>query len=408
MKCWDGRATIEAVNPSLPVYMAYFALLVPGAAVVATGRIYSHRADQRVVGYRVGVLGLGVAFVLVVPAADRPDGRRRDRHRHAAFQPVDAAQPPAGIERNVGANRVGWAPPTRIARYINQWWAVPTLTSNSITMTALLANIDFEMVPFFVKAVIALTMLGGCALLALIAILAAVKHRPGIAAFAGGLLALGLVLPAGALLSYVSLRSHDVNEPRLIPCIVNHAGNRLGGHGRHQSSCEPVWPRIGILLIIGVAITVFTGLSRRSTTSGEGHARRSWWPVLLVPAMLRVCGAAVFHELCRASSGNLLTPACAPAAASHRWCTSSREEDKMSRKAARLEAKLHRQIAEMDIHELMDLFDAPRIVISAPRKITIPILSNLPKPISLPVKSVTILLAAAESSTRQLSRRDVS
>ena len=73
-------------------------------------------------------------------------------------------------------------------------------TSKSITMTALLANIDFEMVPFFVKAVIALTMMGGCALLALIAILAAVKQRPGIAAFAGGLLALGLVLPAGAFI----------------------------------------------------------------------------------------------------------------------------------------------------------------------------------------------------------------
>ena len=70
----------------------------------------------------------------------------------------------------------------------------------------------------------------------------------------------------------------------------------------------------------------------------------------------------------------------------------------MSRKAARLEAKLHRQIAEMNIHELMDLFDAPRIVISRHRKTTIPILSNLPQPISVPVKSITILLAAAESS----------
>ena len=52
----------------------------------------------------------------------------------------------------------------------------------------------------------------------------------------------------------------------------------------------------------------------------------------------------------------------------------------------------------MNIHQLMDLFDAPRIVISAPSKATIPILSNLPHPISVPVKSVTILLAAAESS----------
>ena len=60
--------------------------------------------------------------------------------------------------------------------------------------------------------------------------------------------------------------------------------------------------------------------------------------------------------------------------------------------------KLHRRIAEMNIHQLMDLFDAPRIVISAPSKATIPILSNLPHPISVPVKSVTILLAAAESS----------
>ena len=107
-----------------------FWLLVSAAAVVATSGIYSPRADQRVVGYRVGILGLGVALVLVVPATDRPDGRRRDRHRHAAFQPLDAAQPPAGIERNAGANRVGWALPTRIVVYVNQWWAMPTLLRN--------------------------------------------------------------------------------------------------------------------------------------------------------------------------------------------------------------------------------------------------------------------------------------
>jgi hypothetical protein len=74
-----------------------------------------------------------------------------------------------------------------------------------------------------------------------------------------------------------------------------------------------------------------------------------------------------------------------------------REEDETSRIAARREAELHQRIAKMDIHELMDLFDAPRIVITAPPKVTIPILSNLPKPLSIPVKSVTILLAAAEA-----------
>ena len=149
-------------------------------------------------------------------------------------------------------------------------------------MTALLANIDFEMVPFFVKAVIALTMLGGCARLSLIAILAAVKQRPGIAAFAGGLLALGLVLPAGALLSYVSLRSDAMSHAihNEMPTMRADWADMDGTHRLAR-----VWPRIGILLIIGVAITIFTGLSRRSTTSGEGHARRSWWPVLLVPAL---------------------------------------------------------------------------------------------------------------------------
>ena len=151
-------------------------------------------------------------------------------------------------------------------------------------MTALLANIDFEMVPFFVKAVIALTMLGGCALLALIAILAAVKQRPGIAAIAGGLLALGLVLPVGAFLSYVSLRS-DAMSHAYINEMPTMRADWADMDGTNRLAKIPIWPRIGILLIIGVAIAVITGLSRRNTTSGEGHARRGWWPVLIVPAL---------------------------------------------------------------------------------------------------------------------------
>ena len=140
-------------------------------------------------------------------------------------------------------------------------------------------------------------MLGGCALLALIAILAAVKQRPGIAAFAGGLLALGLVLPAGALLSYVSLRSDAISATTHSNAMATHAG-RTGRIWTAPIVLARVWPRIGILLIIGVAIAVFAGLSRRSTTSGERARSPQLVAGVARARAVRVCGAAVFHELC--------------------------------------------------------------------------------------------------------------
>jgi hypothetical protein len=149
--------------------------------------------------------------------------------------------------------------------------------------------------------------------------------------------------------------------------------------------------------MIGAAIVVFAGMWRRNRSSEEPHTRRSWWPVLLVPALL-VVAAPLFYMQFGVHRSMSYAPLHAPPQPPVPLVHYSRDEAVMPQKAAQLEAELHRQIAEMDIHELMDLFDAPRIVITMPRKITLPILSNLPKPISLPVKSVTILLAAAESA----------
>jgi hypothetical protein len=262
-------------------------------------------------------------------------------------------------------------------------------------MTVLLADIGFGIVPFIVKAAVVLTMLGGLALLAFIAILAAVKHRSGIAMFAGGLVVLGLLIPAGLALSYIGVRSSH-----MVDFSTHSTHGELPIHWTDWDDVNrqvPVWPRLGILLIIGIAIVVFTGLSRRSATNVERPSRRSWWPVLLVPALLVIAVPLFFLSFVAHDRVVIHSPPQLPPQPPVPFVHSSREEGEMSRKAARFEAELHRQIAEMDIRELMDLFDAPRIVITTPRKITFPILSNLPKPISLPVKSITILLAAAES-----------
>jgi hypothetical protein len=264
-------------------------------------------------------------------------------------------------------------------------------------MTALFADIDFGIAPFIVKAAVVMTMLGGFALLAFIAILAAVKRRSGIAVFAGGLLTLGLLLSAGLGLSWVSMRSDRAFD--LSPHSIK---SELPIHWTSWNPDElrqvPVWPRLGLLLLIGAAIVVFTGMLRRNPSSEERHTRRGWWPVLLVPALLVVAAPLFYLQFADHRSVSYATPG-TPPRPPRPLAHFSRDEDAISqKKAAQLEAKLQQQIAEMDIHELMDLFDAPRIVITTPRKITFPILSNLPKPISLPVKSITILLAAAESS----------
>src|SRR5262245_12771154 len=203
-------------------------------------------------------------------------------------------------------------------------------------MTALLADGN---VGIAIKAVVALMALGGFALLALIAILAAVKHRPGIA----GLLALGLLLPAGLVFSYVGLRSHQ--SFNLTPTHSMHSELPIDWtdlHAIHRS--VPVWPRIGILLIIGVVITVFTGLSRRGTTNGQHHGRRRWWPVLLVPALLVIAVPLFFMSFAPHRAVNY-SRAPAPPQPPAPMVHFSREEDEISQKAARLEATLHRQIA---------------------------------------------------------------
>jgi hypothetical protein len=261
-------------------------------------------------------------------------------------------------------------------------------------MIALPADISMELVPVAGKAILGFMMLGGCALLSFIAILAAIKNRPGIAAFTAAVLVFGLLMPAGFAITYLSRHSRpfDFGPPSMhveVPAMWVESGGPPRISGRLSG--------IGMLVIGGVAFAVVVGLFRRSASSPEQRrCGGRWWPVplLLALPLLFFLGFSTVRTHRSESIG--VHSGRHARAELNRF---EQKQDDLARQTAEIEARLHRQIAEMDIHELMDRFDAPRIIISAPPKGTISLLSNLPHPISMPVKSVTLLLSATKSSS---------
>jgi hypothetical protein len=267
-------------------------------------------------------------------------------------------------------------------------------------MIALPADISMELVPIAGKAILGLMMLGGCALLSFIAILAAIKNRPGIAAFTAAVLVFGLLMPAGFAITYLSRQSRqfDFDPPSMrveAPAMWVESGGPTHFSGRISG--------IGLLVIAGVVFAIIVGLFRRSPSSPEKRrCSGRWWPVpfLLALPLLFFLGFSSVRTHRSESIGIH-----SDRQAGRELNQFKRQQEELARQTAEIEARLHRQIADMDIHELMDRFDAPRIIISAPPKGTISLLSNLPYPISVPVKSVTLLLSATKSNSSDAKSR---
>jgi hypothetical protein len=211
-------------------------------------------------------------------------------------------------------------------------------------------------------------------LLAVVAVVAAIKHRPGIAMFAGGLLLLVLFTPAALILTYI-LRGgnpgaelgHSWHGPAQVIHLETH--DKWSGNG-HQDIRVKGISSVGVAVFAaaGLALFAMVSLRRQSKGSSPGCCTHSgrWWPVLLIiPLLAFFVGTSRVRE---SQHAELAPPI-------HHGHTQPAMEANIVHhqdELAHQMAEIQRRIERMDIHELMDRFDAPRIVITGHESATIP------------------------------------
>jgi hypothetical protein len=191
--------------------------------------------------------------------------------------------------------------------------------------------------------------------------------------FAGGLLLLAFLIPAGLFVSFIPMGkvTHGVRIGHPPDGAVH-----VAWHDSHPAALRfdkpaAVWKFsfFGILTFAGLALALICALGRRPTAAPEscaGHGRR-WWPaLLLVPLFLYLF---VGTSRVRESRRHELAP---PSPHHHGQLRMEARVREQEREIARRVAEIQRRIERMDIHELMDHFDAPRIVISGPQPAAIP------------------------------------
>jgi hypothetical protein len=219
------------------------------------------------------------------------------------------------------------------------------------------SSVEF-LVPLVIKGIFALMLLGGLAALTVVAIVAIIKGRPGIAAFVGGIVFLGLLIPAGLVFSWVSVRSSD---------SLVHVGHPVNS----AMQFSPRISLVGIAILVCAFAAVFALLSRRPSSSAEPVRRRTWWPaLLLLPLVFFWFIGTVRVQKSRDFSfqAEVAPPPMATIVTVHP------EEQELVQRMA----DIRERIEKMEIHELMDCFDAPRIVLSAPSPAAIPWLALAP------------------------------
>jgi hypothetical protein len=137
----------------------------------------------------------------------------------------------------------------------------------------------------------------------------------------------------------------------------------------HRPAAVAKFSFFGILTFGGLALALICALTRRPSNpagSSAGNGRR-WWPALLImaPLLFLFIGSTRVRE----SRRHELPP---PVPHHHQELRIESSVRHQEREIARQVAEIQRRIERMDIHELMDQFDAPRIVISGPQPGAIP------------------------------------
>ena len=224
---------------------------------------------------------------------------------------------------------------------------------------------------FILFPIIAMMSLLILTILAAVALVAAIKRRPGIALFAGGLLLLAFLIPAGLMVSYV--RVGEVGHSVRIGHPID--GDMHVSWHEHRPAAVAKFSFFGILTFGGLALALICALTRRPSNpagSCAAHSRR-WWPALLIMAPLLFLFVGTMRV--RESRRHEMAP---PVPHHHQQLRMEASVRQQEREIARQMAEIQRRIERMDIHELMDRVDAPRIVISGPQPGTIPWLALAP------------------------------
>lgn len=239
-----------------------------------------------------------------------------------------------------------------------------------------------DMISIFLLLLLAAVGIGVIVLIGI----AIANGRIGVAAIIGGLTVF-LGIPAAFMsvlfIAYQAHRSTSgwISSP---PQITIESPHQFSDFQYQTTSNPPTWA-IALRPMLGIAIVfiVFLFLLARR---GMGHAAAGGhgriWPVLLaVPILALLLLGSVRYERVQsfptpppvtAFSQNI--PAVQIQTAIQRQQESlkksqaelAKQQAALAKQAAALAESLHKQIDQMDIHELMDKFDAPRIALKMP------------------------------------------
>ncbi len=201
--------------------------------------------------------------------------------------------------------------------------------------------------------VLLIVLLGGMALIR-------GKARPGaVAIVGGGLVLLVLTVVAGAGLFLVAVRApHDAHNINTYPSFSPPATHEMPISGRteHFRWGIPLFP----LLFVFAAVIAFivTGIAR-IVSKKPACGRGNWWPaVLLIPLF----ALFVFWNVRYESYSGSGRPA-PPQDIETLHQDLGRDQAEQMRRAQAMTAQVQRQIANMDIHQLMDKFEQVKVIL---------------------------------------------
>ncbi len=213
----------------------------------------------------------------------------------------------------------------------------------------------------------ALLVLGGGALLLGLIVFALLRNRLGLAALVVGVALVGLLLCGAVVWSYVAMRQSEKIATPAAPHAVANSMNgaaHAAAHGlqnfkEHAEVIRNEFIGISVKLLLFVALVGFLIVIafRRLMSPRPACDRSRLWPMLLVIPLIALLGLGGVRQASRSYDGTTINMPPMPPAYKNAL---------PARQQALLQAQTQQQIAQADIHQLMDKVDAPRIPLSPP------------------------------------------
>jgi hypothetical protein len=229
----------------------------------------------------------------------------------------------------------------------------------------------------------------GLGLIVLLAIVIAVVagvagKRPGLAVGFVGLMLFGLM----TLVMLYSFRSMPQMAPPAVgwseshgPVSVSWSEDAMGGTPAQVLQVKSGVSFVAVLMVAGAAVAVMFVLFRRSGSACVPGQHRGLWPAALLLLLLPlVFFVGTRHVRKSVSHSNRFDAEMAPPVTHERIVRQQaeleRRQAEIARQTSELSSELQHRIDNMEIHKLMDLVDAPRIMLPIPTPATIALWSK--------------------------------